>query len=91
MKNKSISISDLQKQLPSLVVGLNKSGIIITDGKAEVAVLLSIREYRSMKAMIKLAGDPEKLLSYYKNVKKVQDGDLADYKNVTKLISGSNK
>lgn len=76
---KTIRVSELKKNPTNLVNLLKEEDIKITDeNNEEIAVLLSIDKFESMKAMIELSGDIKKLQKLYDDNKKIQNGDMSD-------------
>ena len=85
---KFITLSEVRKRLKEVVTSLS-GGLVITRKGQPAAVLLSIDDYRSMKAMIELAREPEVLAAVQRDHERVQRGDLEGYRTYEEHVEQS--
>jgi prevent-host-death family protein len=72
-----VTVSDARADMPNLTEG--PQGTVLTKSGQPVAVLLPIREYRAMRAMLRLAAQPEIAAGVLAAHERVQAGKLDEF------------
>jgi len=79
-----LAISKARSDLPALVDSVER--VVLTKNGEPVAVLLHLDDYRALRAMQRLAGQPDRLATALAAHERVQRGDLAGF---PELVGGA--
>ena len=74
---KYMTVSEARREIPALTD--STSSTVLLRNSQPVAVLVPIREYRAMRALISLATDPAAAARVQAAHRRVQEGDLSGF------------